>query len=444
VNRGSRGARVDTTALWLLLLLGAGLASCARAPVKPPAPPEGYTFPTVKPGETTAERRQKIEKAWLAVLAGEVPDAERDYLALLKEQPDLVPAETGLAFARLRGERFEAAAQGFARVLERRADYFPALVGGALTALKRDDPETALDLLRRAQEVDPRDVAVKRRLGDVRLQVTERRVAAARAASQAGDQERAIETYRKALGDAPEVPELRLELADALATRGDLAEATSILLADPSGDRRVQMRLGELLAQAGEYERALGAYRRVLEKDPRDEEARTRAHQIREQWEMQQMPEEYRRIPTAPAISRADLAALLAVKVTALGRLAEGEPRVAVDISGSWARAHIIKVLALDLMTVYPNHTFQPGATVRRGDLARAVQKVLDLMGRPPGSAPAITDMSPTNLFHYPATRVVAAGLMDLTPEGAFQAWRPVSGPEADSVIEGLVRLVGP
>jgi hypothetical protein len=95
-------------------------------------------------------------------------------------------------------------------------------------------------------------------------------------------------------------------------------------------------------------------------------------------------------------------------------------------------------------MSVYPNHTFQPAATVRRGDLARAVQKVLDLLRHPSGSAPSITDMSSSNLFHYPAARAVAAGLMDLTPEGAFQAWRPVSGPEATAVVEGLVRLVGP
>jgi hypothetical protein len=47
-------------------------------------------------------------------------------------------------------------------------------------------------------------------------------------------------------------------------------------------------------------------------------------------------------------------------------------------------------------------------------------------------------------VYYYPATRVVAAGLMDLTPAGSFEAWRPVSGPEAVAVIEALVRLVGP
>ena len=41
-------------------------------------------------------------------------------------------------------------------------------------------------------------------------------------------------------------------------------------------------------------------------------------------------------------------------------------------------------------MAVYPNHTFQPGAVVRRGDLARAVQRVLDLLSYPQAPAPAL------------------------------------------------------
>ena len=95
------------------------------------------------------------------------------------------------------------------------------------------------------------------------------------------------------------------------------------------------------------------------------------------------MPVEYQAIPEATRVSRADLAALIAVRVPALRRAGAGEPRVAVDISGSWARDHIARVLALGIMDVYPNHTFQPGAIVRRGDLARAAARVLDLLRWP-------------------------------------------------------------
>jgi hypothetical protein len=235
-----------------------------------------------------------------------------------------------------------------------------------------------------------------------------------------------------------------VECANLLVAKGDLAGALETLRADPVQDRQVQLRLGELLALGRDFGAAIEAYRRILARDPRDQEAQQRAFEARSALELQGMPEEYRRIPGAARITRADLAALVAVKITGLGRVARGEPEVAVDISGSWARQYILDVLALDVLSVYPNHSFQPGAIARRGDLARAVARVLDVLGYPAAPAPAISDMSRTNLFYDSAARAVAAGLMDVTPAAAFEAWRPVSGRDAADVIDALARLVGP
>jgi hypothetical protein len=156
------------------------------------------------------------------------------------------------------------------------------------------------------------------------------------------------------------------------------------------------------------------------------------------------MPEEYRAIPEAARVTRADLAALVAVRVRALRRAGPGEASVAVDIGGSWAREYVARVLALGIMDVYPNHTFQPGATVRRVDLARAAARTLDRMRWPRAAAPAPTDMSRSHLDYDAVERVLGAGLMDLGPAGVFEPWRPVSGREAASVIDALARLVGP
>jgi hypothetical protein len=156
------------------------------------------------------------------------------------------------------------------------------------------------------------------------------------------------------------------------------------------------------------------------------------------------MPEEYRRIPASSRVTRADLAALVAARVVALRRAGPGEPRVAVDLGGSWAREYIARVLALGIMEPYPNHTFQPGATVRRVDLARAAARTLDRLGFARGAAPAPTDMSPSHLDYQAVERVLAAGLMGLSAQGAFEPWRPVSGGEAIDVVDGVARLIGP
>src|SRR6185436_17740403 len=229
-------------------------------------------------------------------------------------------------YALLRQERGPEAARAFASVLSRSADYVPARVGAAAAALRAGNGEAALQHLRRAAALDSANDTVRRRLSDVRLQVTERRVAAAREAMAAGNADAAIAEYRSALDAAPEVTEARLALADLLVQRGQAQEAATVLEADPQEERQVLVRLGEILAGLREYGRALEAYRRVLALDPRDEEGLRRSREVREALELLQMPEEYRRIPSSPTITRADLAALIMSKVTMLSRQPPGRP----------------------------------------------------------------------------------------------------------------------
>ena len=429
-----------------LALAALGLASCATPrPVAAPPPPGGeYVFPSSPAGDLRPDQERRIQKAWQALLSGDPTVAERELQKALRRDPGLVPAETALAYVRLEQGRLAEAGRAFEAVLKRRTDYVPALAGSAQVAQRAGDTEGALRAYRRAVALAPEDALLRRRLAEVRIQLTEKRVADARAAMQAGHAEEAEAQYRAALEAAPEVAGLRMELASLLADRGDKAAAIEALRADPTQDRQVLLRLGQMLTETKDLAGALEAYRRMLAKDPRDEEALRRSQEVRQALELLQMPEEYRAIAAAPRISRAELAALLGVKVTALSRVPSGPPKVAIDISGSWAREHIIKALGMDLMNVYPNHTFQPGATVRRGELARAVARVLDLLRFAPAPTPALSDMTASNLYYAPAARTVAAGLMDLTPSGAFEAWRPVSGQEAVDVIEGLIRLVGP
>jgi tetratricopeptide (TPR) repeat protein len=421
------------------------LVSSCGAPSRPHFPEgEDYLFPASAPGELRPEEARRLESAWKDVLAGDAPSAQRAFQKLLARRPGLVAAATGEAYARLRAGRFREASAGFAAVLARKPAYLPALVGAGSAAVRRSDPEAALELYRRAQALSPRDATVLRRLAEVKLQVTERRVAAARAALAAGETEAAVEAYRRALEAAPELGALRVETANILVDRGDLQGAIDLLAADPARDRQVGLRLGELATGRGDFAGALEAYRRVLAREPGDAEALRRAMEARQSLELAQMPPEYRQIFGASRISRADLAALVCVKVSALSRVAPGDPQVAVDISGSWARDHILKALSYDILEVYSNHTFQPAATLRRGDLARAVARVLDLLKAPGGPPPLLKDISESNLFHDVAVRVVAAGLMDTTPDGAFEPWRPVSGHDAVAVVEALARLVGP
>ncbi len=436
-----------TRLLVVLLLVAGGLCGCATRPPlvrAPSAAMEDFVFPGWRPDEVSPKQAEALQKAWVLLQTGDVAKAEASYRRLLARAPSLVAAEAGLAYARLRAGQPGDAVRLFEASLSRRPDYVPALVGLGTAALRAGHPEQALAPLRQAAALDRNNEIAQRRFAEVRLQVADKRVNAAREAAAGARLEEAREAYRQTLKIAPELSGVRLELADLVSRDGALEEAAVILEEDPSRDRQVLLRLGEIREKQEQAEAALDVYRKLLALDPADREALLGAGRVRALLELRQMPEEYRRIPELPSISRADLAALLSSKVSALSRVPLGRPRVAIDISGSWARDHIIRALSYDLLPVYPNHTFQPGATVRRGDLARAVQQVLDLLQVPARPGPAVTDISSANPVHYSAARVVAAGLMDLSPSGAFESWRPVTGQQAADVVEALVRLVGP
>jgi tetratricopeptide (TPR) repeat protein len=419
-------------------------AGCAKRVATPLPQGEDYVYPAGAPGEVSAAESKALKDAWADVLVGDTPAALRGYEKLLRRRPGLAAAEAGRAYAWLRAGRLEEAAAGFAAVLERRPGDLAVLVGAGSTAVRRGDLDGALEFYRRAQAEAPDDALVRKRLAGVRLQVTERRMGLAQAALERGDTEEAAREYAAALEAAPEVAGVRLALAELLAGQGRLTEAVAVLEKDPSGDRPAALRRGALLAAQQDFAGALEVYRGLVARDPADEAARQGERAARESLELMSMPEEYRRIADAARVTRAELAALLSVRVRALRRLPPGEPRVAVDIGGSWAREHVARVLALGIMDPYPNHTFQPGSTVRRVELARAAARALDRLGVPPAGAPPPGDMSRSHLDYGAVERVLGAGLMALTESGGFEPWRPVTGLEAVEVVDGVDRLASP
>jgi len=420
-------------------------AACAKRVAVPIPEAEDYLFPSPAEGELSPGEEKALRDAWQQVLAGETGKALSRLSKL--ERPGAPPprpaVRTAVGYAKLRAGRPEEALTAFQSALERAPAFVPALAGAGSASARRGDVDGALDFYRRAQRGAPAEVAVRNRLGALKLQVTDRHLSLAQAALTASDLEGAVREYRSVLAAAPELAAVRLSLAELLQRLGDGPGEVAALEADPTGDRQVRLRLGGALLRQGAFERALQVYVALLANDSQDPAARAGLAAARDGLEAAGMPEEYRRIPEAPRVTRADLAALIMVRIKALGRSPAGEAQVALDISHCWAREQIAEALALDLMELYPNHTFQPSLVVRRLDLARAAARVLDRLGWPRAAAPLPTDLPRSHLDYEAVERVLGSGLMRLSDAGAFEPWEPVSGREALEVVDGVARLVG-
>ena len=131
------------------------------------------------------------------------------------------------------------------------------------------------------------------------------------------------------------------------------------------------------------------------------------------------LPAEYRALDQAPQITRAELAALVGIR---LATLVQNAPRVnaalMTDVRNNWAAPWIMAVARAGIMEPFANHAFQPRTVVRRVDLAQAVARLLARTAVVnPAAAKAwesaqlkFSDLSTGHLAYAAASASVAAG----------------------------------
>ena len=396
--------------------------------------------------------RRRSGEAWVDVLAGDTASASRRYEKLLRRRPGLRPGAD-------RAGRTRGCAAGGSRrrpppsprCSSAARTTSPALVGAGSAAFRQGDLDAALGLYRRAQAVAPDDAAGAQAAG--RAQAAGHRAPHGRGRRRrwsAGTTAAAAREYAAALEAAPELAGVRLALAELLVAQGDVARRGG---ARSRTTRRATGRLpcgcGALLPGSRSSRAALEVYRGLLARDPGDVEARAGESAAREGPRVRRRcPRSTARIADAPRVTRADLAALLAVRVTAL---CSGWSRA----SRGWrwtSRApgrgeQVARVLALGIMDVYPNHTFQPrrrrcAASTwparRRGRSTRLGWPAGGRRPRPPTCARSHLD--------YEAVERVARGRASWASAARAASSRGgrCRGREAIEVVEALARLVRP
>jgi tetratricopeptide (TPR) repeat protein len=453
-DRRARPARVLLAVAGLSLALGACApkAPPATAPAGAPRYPE-FVFPTAAPAPSPA-MLARHEKAWLALQAGDLRAAEREFGILLKANQTFHPAEAGLAYVALARKDYKNAIAHFDRALAIDAKYAPAHAGKGQALLASNQPDRALASFDAALAADPGLTAIRSTADVLRFKGLQGDVAAAREAAEAGRLAEARTAYQKAIAATPDSPFLYRELAMVERREGELQlalqHAQRALELEPT-DARNHVVLADVLEAQGQYARAAEAVGAAMVLEPNEALAR-RAEALRERAALAALPAEFRAIEKATSITRADLAALIGVELEEVVKRAPPQAGgVMTDIRSSWAQPWILSVTRAGFMEPFANHAFQPNATVSRGDLAVVVSRVLTVIAasRPQLAAkwrnarPKFADL-PGGHLRYPAVALaVAAGIMSPTAEGRFEPGRVVSGAEASSVVRRLEDLAG-
>jgi tetratricopeptide (TPR) repeat protein len=443
---------VAVIALALLLPACAPKAAPPPVPVAPRYP--DFVPPSVPEHLAAPELVQRHDAAWAALQAGDLRGSERQFAAVVKRQPAFYPSHAGLGYVALARKDFDEAASWFGRALEAEPAYAPALVGRGEALLAAGDHAGALASFEAAVAADPSRSGLKERVAVLRFRGLQDDITAARKAADSGRLAEARQLYERALAASPESPFLHRELAAVEARDGNLAAALThaqqAATLDPN-EARSFILIGEIHEAQGQYARAADAYGSAVALEPSDELSE-KIQSLHERAAFAAMPAEYQAIGGSPAVTRAQLAALLGVHLDELLKRARRRPSVVLtDTRGNWAAPWILAVTRAGIMEPFPNHTFQPNAIVRRVDLAAAASRTLSIIAverptlgaswRNPGRR--FTDLPPDHLAYPAAALAVEAGVMAPMADGTFQLTRPVAGDEALAAVRTLRALAG-
>jgi len=447
-------SRLTAAAILLILL---ACAACGPKRLELPPPTGGakypdFVYPAVIAGLGTPAAQERHQAGWLWLQAGDLRAAERNFESALKLADNFYPAETGLGYVGLAKKSHSDAVNHFDRAIVANPRYAPALVGRGESLLALGEREMALKSFEAAVVADENLAPLRTRIEVLRVRLQQDDVALARKASEAGQYEEARQAYERAIAASPESPFLYRELAGVLRQENNLDEALKqavrVIELEPT-DARGHVLLGEIHDARKDQPNALAAYEAALAIEPNDA-LRLKVESLREALALAALPAEFQQIASSEDVSREQLAALVGVRLDQLLKRAGHQASVVItDTRGSWAGPWILAVTRAGVMEVYPNHTFQPSALVRRGELADAASRILSLIAaQNPTLASSwrsakrkFADVPPAHLSYSAASLSVEAGVMAPLADGTFQLGRPVTGAEAVAAVKKLEEL---
>lgn len=230
--------------------------------------------------------------------------------------------------------------------------------------------------------------------------------------------------------------------------------------------------LGKTYVTLRDFPSATDAYRRGINALPDDQLLNDGWQRVSEMERATMgVPSEYIEIALSPALSRAELAVLLAgeldLEAIFVGRKAPEERRFVppgqeqrrvqrstkpIDVEDTyWARQAIEECVSLGAMDLFPDGGFRPTQVVTRQDMALLIQRVLveawddpSLKSKYFGSVSAFADVPNTHFAFNAVALATSRGIMSGKPDGTFFLEGTLPGHEAILIVRNLKGALKP
>jgi tetratricopeptide (TPR) repeat protein len=388
--------------------------------------------------------QKDYDKIWARFLKGtEDEKVVKDADKLLKKNRDFVALIIVEAYIDLYRRRPAEAEKKLDQALSYQPGNRIVLSYLAELAFARLDYGRASDLYTQLLEADPSRVDVEPKRQKALLLAAEGLL---QTASDAEKDNRVIEAellYLQALRMAPREPMLHSRLGDLYAKEKRWEDALLQYQQQREfggTEDETNPRIAEALTNLGRTEEARAIIDRMRRSGSRNAGLDAKLSELEALGRWGQDLGIFRQIQAAPEVSREQLAAMI---VRYFPQIAEFRrtSQVITDIQDSWARPEIQTVVGIGAIDAFPNHTFQPAASLTRGELATALARLVRLLNVTLPAAPPVSasDVSRTNVLFPEIELIVTHGLMTVDESGNFNIYGTVSGESAVQAIERLL-----
>ncbi|RFT16642.1 MAG: hypothetical protein OP8BY_1255 [Candidatus Saccharicenans subterraneus] len=428
------------------------LNACISLPLKTEYVPPAFHLENPQPvvlAQLSLNERLAFEEGWKSLKQGNIDRARKEFGKLDRQNAFF---NLGEGYCRLYEQQLSDSEAFFLKALELNPDLISARVGLAIIYEQLNNQEKEFLQLREILKKAPDHNWAKPRYEDLRSRMTEALMAEARNWLNQKRPDQAREALLKALFYSPELAEAHLQLARLYRNEKKLAQALTHYQALYNllpRDKQVLKEYAETLEANDDLSKSLDIYERLRELAPGDKQIQEKVEHLKNSLGIIELPSMYNEIAGSQAITRQDLAAILAVKFNQFLPQPSAPP-IIVDISTSWAARFIIRVVAARLMDKYDNHTFEPTRQITRAELADAFSRLISyLKGKGKKLVPIvppervqINDLPADNYYYQPAVNMIAYQLMELGGQRRFNPDQPVSGIEALRIADILLNLV--
>lgn len=428
------------------------LNSCLSLPLKTEYVPPAFHLENPQPvvlAQLSLNERLAFEEGWKNLKQGNIDRARKEFGKLDRQNAFF---NLGEGYCRLYEQQLSDAEAFFLKALELNPDLISARVGLGIIYEQLNNHEKEFLQLREILKKAPDHNWAKPRYEDLRSRMTESLMEQARNWLNQKRSDQAREAWLKALFYSPELTEAHLQLARLYRGEKKFAQALTHYQALYNllpRDKQVLKEYAETLEANDDLSKSLDIYERLRELAPGDKQVQEKIEFLKNSLGIIELPSMYNEITGLQAITRQDLAAILAVKFNQF-LPQPASPPIIVDISTSWAARFIIRVVATKLMDKYDNHTFEPTRQITRAELADAFSRLISyLKGKGKKLVPIvppervqINDIPADNYYYQPAVNMIAYQLMELAGQRRFNPDQPVSGIEALRVADILLNLV--